>query len=193
VGDRIQDLRQVQLHVRKRNTLRRPPADGRALLIRLACTLKTKTAEGRVEMGARRTHILIVDDYPDALDIWTLYLGALGYLVSTAADGATAIAQAEQLQPDLVVLDLELPGISGFEAARRLRRNPATHDIPLIAATGYSHHRQLSMAREAGFDQVLVKPVDPETLVQEIERLLDRHVAVRQPIHFSMERAQENG
>lgn len=144
-------------------------------------------------MDARGMHILIVDDYPDALDIWTIYLRALGYQVSTAADGVTAIAKAEQLQPDLVVLDLELPGISGFEAARRLRRNPATHDIPLIAATGYSHHRQLSMAREAGFDQVMVKPVVPEALVEEIERLLDRCVGVRQPIHLRMERAQDNG
>jgi CheY-like chemotaxis protein len=144
-------------------------------------------------MGAPRTHILIVDDYPDALDIWTLYLRALGYRVSTANDGATAIAQAEQLQPDLVVLDLELPGISGFEAARRLRRNPATHDIPLIAATGYSHDRQLRMAREAGVDEVMVKPVDPDTLVQEIERLLDRHANVRQPIRFGRERTRENG
>ena len=164
-----------------------------ALLIRLACTLKTSVAEEGVEMRARPKHILIVDDYPDALDIWTLYLRALGYEVSTAADGVSAIVKAEQLQPDLVVLDLELPGISGFEAARRLRRSPATQDIPLIAATGYSHQRQLSMAREAGFDQVLVKPVEPESLVAEIERLLDRLVGVRQPIRSGVDRAQENG
>ena len=138
-------------------------------------------------------HILIVDDYPDALEIWSLYLRLVGYQVSTAADGGEAIVQAEQLLPDLIVLDLELPGISGFEAARRLRRMPATHDIPLIAATGYSHHRQLSMAREAGFDQVVVKPVDPETLVEEIERLLDLTVGVRQPHHSSGHRAHENG
>lgn len=144
-------------------------------------------------MGARGKHILIVDDYPDALDIWTIYLRSLGYDVSTAADGAGAIEQAERLQPDVIVLDLELPGISGFEAARRLRRNPVTQDIPLIAATGYSHHRQLTMAREAGFDQVMVKPVDPETLVDAVERMADRHVGVRQPIHFAMERAHENG
>src|SRR5688572_16753330 len=105
-------------------------------------------------------HILIVDDYPDALDIWAFYLRSLGYRVSTAVDGAGAIAQAEQLLPDLVVLDLELPGISGFEAARRLRRNPATQDIPLIAATGYSHERSIAMARESGFDRVMVKPLD---------------------------------
>ena len=144
-------------------------------------------------MTKRGRHILVVDDYPDALDIWALYLRSVGYEVSTAADGMTAVARAEQLLPDLIVLDLELPGISGFEAARRLRRNRSTHDIPLIAATGYSHQRQIAMALEAGFDQVVVKPVDPDNLVDEIERLLDDAVVVRQPSHMAMDSAQQNG
>jgi CheY-like chemotaxis protein len=155
--------------------------------------LNTIVTEGRVAMRADGKHILIVDDYPDAIDIWAIYLRAHGYEVSTATDGAGAIAKAEQLLPDLIVLDLELPGISGFEAARRLRRNPSTHDIPLIAATGYSHHAQLDLARDAGFDRVMVKPVDPDSLVGEIERLLDRYVSVRQPSRLAMERAQDNG
>ena len=163
------------------------------MLIHLACTLKTTMAEARVEMAASGAHILIVDDYPDALDIWGIYLRAFGYRVTAAGDGLTAISRAEQLQPDLIVLDLELPGISGFEAARRLRRNPITHDIPLIAATGYSHQRQLSLAREAGFDRILVKPFEPESLLGEIEQLLDRYVAVRHPSYFAREQAHENG
>lgn len=119
-----------------------------------------------------RTHILIVDDYADALEIWAIYLQGAGYRVSTAIDGASAIAKAKQLLPDLIVLDLELPGISGFEAARALRADPETTDIPLIAATGYSHLRQLDLAREVGFDAVVVKPCDPETLLSEIDRLI---------------------
>ena len=118
------------------------------------------------------THILIVDDYQDALDIWAIYLKGSGYRVSTAADGASAIASARQLLPDLIVLDLELPGMSGFEVARALRANAETADIPLIAATGYSHLRQLDLAREVGFDAVVVKPCDPDQLVTEIERLI---------------------
>jgi two-component system cell cycle response regulator DivK len=117
-------------------------------------------------------HILIVDDYPDAVDIWAIYLRSLGYRVSTASDGAEAIAQAERLHPDLIVLDLELPRVSGFDAAKMLRRNPGTRHIPLIAATGYSHTKQLDRAREAGFDQIVIKPCDPDHLVEEIERLL---------------------
>lgn len=117
-------------------------------------------------------HILIVDDYPDALDIWVLYLGSIGYRVSTAGDGAEAIRQAERLLPDLIVLDLELPTLSGFDVAKHLRANPETQDIPLIAATGYSHVKQLDRARAAGFDRIVVKPCDPDRLVEEIERLL---------------------
>lgn len=117
-------------------------------------------------------HILIVDDYQDALDIWGLYLRSLGYHVSTASDGAAALEQAERLLPDLVVLDLELPRLSGTDVARQLRANPDTRCIPLIAATGYSHSRQLDAARDAGFDRIVVKPCEPDVLVDEIERLL---------------------
>jgi len=117
-------------------------------------------------------HILIVDDYPDALDMWAIYLRAMGYQVSTAGDGQAALAKAEHEHPDAIVLDLELPRISGFDVARRLRANPDTAHIPLIAATGYSHVAQLDRARAAGFDQIVVKPCDPDLLVEEIERQL---------------------
>ena len=116
--------------------------------------------------------ILLVDDYPDALEIWSLYLRAQGYAVDTAADGLSAVEQAHQLLPDIIVLDLELPGITGFEAAARLRRSAATRRIPLIAATGYSHVKQLDQARQSGFDSIVVKPCEPSALVAEIERLL---------------------
>ena len=139
-------------------------------------------------------HILIVDDYPDAVDIWALYLRSMGYRVSTASDGAEAIAQAERLLPDLIVLDLELPHVSGFDVAKHLRANPDTHDIPLIAATGYSHRGQLDQARDAGFDHILVKPADPDVLVAEIERLLEHNTAeAGQPGHLHVEHRQENG
>ena len=138
-------------------------------------------------------HILIVDDYVDALDIWAIYLRSRGYRVSTAADGLSAVAKAEELIPDLVVLDLELPGLTGFEAAKRLRANPETSRIPLIAATGYSHERQLEMARQSGFDAVVVKPCDPDMLVQEIERLLPANGEGTQPGHSGVEVPPNNG
>ena len=139
-----------------------------------------------------RKHILIVDDYPDALDIWAIYLQSMGYRVSTAADGLSAVAKAEELLPDLIVLDLELPGLTGFEVAQRLRATPATSPIPLIAATGYSHARQLDMARQSGFDAVVVKPCDPDMLVQEIERLLPVQAEDLQPDHSGVESTNNN-
>ena len=139
-------------------------------------------------------HILIVDDYPDALDVWAIFLRSLGYRVSTAPDGACAITLAEQELPDLVVLDLELPCVSGFDVARHLRSNPATSAIPLIAATGYSHLRQLDRAREVGFDQIVIKPCDPDVLVEEIERLLDAaEQGLSHPIHIPVEHRHNTG
>jgi DNA-binding response OmpR family regulator len=139
-------------------------------------------------------HILIVDDYPDAVDVWALYLRAMGYRVSTAVDGAAAIAQAERVLPDLIVLDLELPFVSGFDVARRLRAHPDAQFIPLIAATGHSHEKQLDQAREAGFDQVVLKPCDPDRLVDDIERLLRRsNESALEPSHQAVVRGHENG
>lgn len=143
--------------------------------------------------SAAGKHILIVDDYADALDIWSIYLKAAGYRVSTAIDGASAIATARQLLPDLIVLDLELPGISGFEAARALRAHPDTADIPLIAATGYSHLRQLDLAREVGFDAVVVKPCEPEWLLSEIGRLVADSVEPIQLNSSDMNERHKNG
>jgi CheY-like chemotaxis protein len=120
------------------------------------------------------TRILLVDDYPDALEIWSLYLRSMGYDVVEADDGVKAVAAAHAHKPDVIILDLELPGMTGFEAAVELRHSPETRHIPLIAATGYSHLKQLNQARASGFDSVIVKPCDPATLVSEVERLLQR-------------------
>ena len=138
-------------------------------------------------------HILIVDDYPDALDIWTIYLQSMGYRVSTASDGAEAIAQAERLLPDLIVLDLELPRVSGYEAAAQLRANPETRHIPLIAATGFSHQRQLDRARQAGFDEIVLKPAEPDALVEVIERLLQSAAAPAELSYVAVQRGRKNG
>ena len=125
--------------------------------------------------GART--VLIVDDYPDALDVWEMYLSAEGFRVLTAATGRQALATASAGNPDLIVLDLDLPDLSGFDVARELRAQPATRHIPLIAATGYSHVVLQDRAMQSGFDSIIVKPCDPDALVVEIERLLSAHGA----------------
>lgn len=119
-------------------------------------------------MLEHRTRILLVDDYPDALETWGLFLELHGYEVLTAADGQAAVDLALSSHPDVIVMDLDLPGLSGYEAARLIRQRVETSRIPLIAATGYSQGRQLDEARRAGFDSVLVKPCDPDRLLGEI-------------------------
>jgi CheY-like chemotaxis protein len=140
--------------------------------------------------GVPQKRILLVDDYPDALEIWGLYLRSIGYDVIEADDGLEAVAQAQLCNPDVIVLDLELPGITGFEAAVRLRASAATRDIPLIAATGYSHVKQLDQARASGFDAIVVKPCEPAALVGEIERLL--HTPRRTPGSSAGKRFSQN-
>ncbi len=116
--------------------------------------------------------ILLVDDYRDALDIWDIYLSGFGFHVVTATNGSEALSLAEQHTPDIVVTDLELPGLSGFDIARQLRANPATRDVPLIAVTGYSHVVNSEQARSSGFNRVIVKPCPPDVLLEEIRRIL---------------------
>jgi len=116
--------------------------------------------------------VLLVDDYPDTLEMWTLYLQSHGYSVTTADNGIDALAMARDQHPNLVILDLDLPGISGYEVARRLRGGKDTAAIPLIAATGFSADQQIQDAKAAGFDTILVKPCDPEGLIRAIEHAL---------------------
>ena len=116
--------------------------------------------------------ILLVDDYPDALETWGLFLRMKGYEVVTAPDGRSAVQAAIEAHPDLIVMDLDLPGMSGVEAARVLRQRPDTAEIPMIAATGFSHKGQLDEAEHAGFNIILIKPCEPEALIDHIERLI---------------------
>lgn len=116
--------------------------------------------------------VLLVDDYPDALETWGLFLRMKGFSVLTAPDGRTAVAVALDERPDVIVMDLDLPGMSGVEAARLLRQRPETAMIPMIAATGFSHESQLDEAHRAGFDVILIKPCEPEVLIAHIERLI---------------------
>lgn len=114
--------------------------------------------------------VLLVDDFVDALEVWEMFLSAAGFTVLTATDGVAGLETARTARPDVVVLDLQMPGLSGAEVARALRDDAATRHIPLIAATGHSR-TQLSDAKAAGFDSVIVKPCDPDDLVAEIRRL----------------------
>ena len=123
-------------------------------------------------LAGNRPRVLIVDDYVDTLELWSQYLRAEGYDVVQATDGPMAVSTAGACVPDVIVLDLDLPGFSGFEAARLLRTNPATAGIPLIAATGMTRADLLERTRASGFSSLLLKPCPPRALADEIERAL---------------------
>jgi signal transduction histidine kinase len=113
--------------------------------------------------------VLLIEDNDDGREMMTMMLGCYGYEVRSAADGLLGLTAAEQVQPDLALVDIGLPGIDGYEVARRLRANPATRDIKLIALTGYGLAEDLRRVMDAGFDRHLVKPVDIEQLMAAID------------------------
>ena len=108
--------------------------------------------------------ILVVDDQADAAAILARLLKGRGHDVRVAADGASALALAAEHRPDAVLLDIGLPGMDGYEAARRLRQEPATRQSLLVALTGYGQEEDVRRALEAGFDHHLVKPTDLDAI-----------------------------
>jgi CheY-like chemotaxis protein len=113
--------------------------------------------------------VLIVDDNRDGAQGLAMMLDLEGHEVRTAVDGLEALAIAEEFQPQVVLLDIGMPGIDGYETARRLRARPWARSTLLCAQTGWGLDDDKRRARNAGFDRHLVKPIDPE----ELNRLLD--------------------
>jgi PAS domain S-box-containing protein len=111
-------------------------------------------------------HILVVDDNDDAAQSLALLLRLGGHEVRVANDGPSALAAVEAEQPEIVVLDLELPGMDGFKVARRLREQPGFEDMLVVALTGYGQEEDRQRCLEAGFDGHLVKPVEADALNQ---------------------------
>jgi signal transduction histidine kinase/CheY-like chemotaxis protein len=108
--------------------------------------------------------VLVVDDNTDAVQSLALLLRMWGHEVRVAHDGPTALALAAEFQPEAVLLDIGLPGMDGYEVARRLRQHPGTAQVLLVAITGYGQEDDRLHSQAAGFDQHLIKPVDPNTL-----------------------------
>ncbi|MDI1275149.1 response regulator [Polaromonas sp.] len=117
-------------------------------------------------VSGRLRKVLVVDDNVDAADTLGALLGMDGFAVSTAYDGVAAVAQARAVAPDIVVMDIGMPGMDGYDAARLIRQQPGGNRILLIALTGWGQSADRKRASEAGFDHHLVKPVDYELLVK---------------------------
>jgi two-component system, cell cycle response regulator DivK len=108
--------------------------------------------------------ILIVDDNPQNLKLTKLVLIQHGYRVETATDAEGALERLKTFSPRAILMDLQLPGMDGFELTRRLKSDPATRDIVIIALTAYAMKGDEERARAAGCDAYISKPIDTRTL-----------------------------
>jgi CheY-like chemotaxis protein len=117
--------------------------------------------------------ILVVDDYQDAREMYAEYLQFSGFRVAEARNGNEAVAQAFSLRPDLILMDLSLPGMDGWEATRVLKADERTKHIPVVALTGHALAGASEGARKAGCDSFVTKPCLPDDLVVEVRRMLE--------------------
>ncbi len=150
---------------------------GSEFVIRLPASAVTAVAlppQDRTASKARWPHhrILVVDDYADAAIALSRMLTKLyGQEVRIAHDGPSAIVSALAFKPELMLLDIGLPGMDGYEVARRLREQPGTEGTLLVALTGWGQEEDRRKSREAGFDHHLVKPVEPEAILELLAKI----------------------
>ena len=116
--------------------------------------------------------ILVVDDFADNREMYTQFLEFSGFRVAEAQNGNEALEKAFDLRPDLIVMDLSLPGLDGWEATRRLKADDRTRGIPVIALTGHALAGHSKGAMDAGCDAFITKPCLPERLMEEITSML---------------------
>ncbi len=128
-----------------------------------------------------RPRVLLVDDYSDAREMYCEYLEFSGFDVVEASNGMEALLQATTQAPDIILMDLSLPVMDGWETTRRLKADWRTASIPVVAVTGHALAAVSEGARQAGCDAFVTKPCLPEDLVKEIRRLLGQSAAPLAP------------
>ena len=144
------------------------PGRGSEFVVRLPLDLKHRNPSDQSQvvpanpLVSRR--ILVVDDQVDAARMLARLLKAQGHEVRVASEGVTAIEAIEADRPEVILLDIGLPGMDGYEVARRLRALPGMDQVILIALTGYGQESDIRLAHEAGFNHHLVKPTDLESI-----------------------------
>lgn len=122
---------------------------------------------------SERPRVLLVDDYPDAREMYTEYLEFSGFEVVEAGNGQEALQRAVDAAPDIILMDLSLPVMDGWEATRRLKADSRTASIPVVALTGHALAGISEGAKKAGCDAFVTKPCLPEDLVREIRKILN--------------------
>ncbi len=121
--------------------------------------------------------VLVVDDNPQNVELMQAYLETLNCIVHVAVDGADALEKVPKFRPDLIVLDIMMPRISGFEVCRRLKSDPKTRDIPILMVTALNELGDIERGVESGTDDFLTKPINKLELLTRVKSLLRvRHV-----------------
>src|SRR5262245_48416778 len=135
-----------------------------------------------------KPRVLLVDDCPDAREMYGECLAYSGYEVIEAANGMEALQRAVDDKPDIILMDLSLPVMDGWEATRRLKADERTAGIPVVALTGHALAGISEGAKRAGCDAFVTKPCLPEDLVKEIRKVLEHT-----PANPSLKRARRSG
>jgi two-component system cell cycle response regulator DivK len=117
-------------------------------------------------------HILVVEDQEDDRQIIRDMLAGTGYAITEAEDGEQALASLAKERPDLILMEIQLPSMDGYETMRRIRTNPALLSIPIIAVTSYAPNEEEQKARAAGCDDYVPKPFSPRQLLAKIRNFL---------------------
>jgi two-component system CheB/CheR fusion protein len=170
--------RLVELHGGSVEARSEGPGRGSELIVQLPVLVDpapetaglTESPGPQLDQRESRRRILVVDDHEDSVTIMAALLRTRGYDVATARHGAAAIEIATAFRPDLVILDIGLPGIDGYEVARRLRKIPAMAATVIVGLSGYGTESDRTRAREAGFNHHLTKPVQPQALLDFLSR-----------------------
>jgi len=118
-----------------------------------------------------RRKALVVDDVSDVTEMLAVLLSYAGYAVVTASSAPQALTAAHEDQFDVVISDIGMPGMNGYQLARELRQLPGYEEVPLVAVTGYSMFDDYQRSRSAGFNAHMTKPIDPSALLELIEQL----------------------
>ncbi len=121
-----------------------------------------------------KLNLLLIEDNEQNRYLATFLLGTAGHTVQSAADGPAGVAMALSLRPDLILLDIQLPGMDGYEVARTLRALPEIRDTPIVAVTSYAMPGDREKSLAAGCTGYIEKPINPDTFVREVERLARR-------------------
>jgi CheY-like chemotaxis protein len=116
--------------------------------------------------------VLLVEDNEDNLVVYRTILEHVGYRVVEARDGEEGVAAAREHHPDIILMDISIPKIDGWEATKRLKADSATNGIPIIALTAHALEEDRQKATDAGCDGYLAKPVEPRRVVQEVEKFV---------------------